>query len=225
MASKLFEDIFAEAMKKNTKVERINQALLISSSVEQKKISLSSTIAVRRADGEDISEADLLAAEDSAEAYVDALVDEMALMDLDALIKYDKRTKKKLKAPGESIKGLRRSTGQFIKPATLQSLLNITLYKYVQGMMGSPRLNNRTGRLAHSGVVTEISSKSKKNDRISLYFRYMTAPYSVFEPGSGNPRASEARSPQELFRDALNNALTDILNPASKARISVFWRR
>ena len=227
MASAIFESILSDALKKKTSTgKRVSQALLIETNMQQKKLSLTNTIALRRADGEDISDNDLAAAEDSANAYVDALVEEMALMDLDLLIRYDKRTKKKFKAPGEDIKGLRRKTGEYIKPATLQSLLNATLFRYTQALMGSPRLNNRTGRLAHSGVVVSLAEPRGKNkdNKISLFFKYMTAPYAVFEPNSGNPRGSEARSPSDLFAEALDNALTDILNPASRARISVFWR-
>lgn len=223
MASKLYEEILAEALKRTEGTKRVSNALLLKTAVEQKKIDLTSTIAVRRADGEEISENDIRAAEDSAEAYVDALVADMARMDLDQLIKYNKRSKKTSKAPGENVRGLRRRTGQFIKAADLQTLLNVTLYRYTQAIMGSPRLNNRTGRLAHSGVVTSIVNEDKQ--KVSLYFRYMTYPYAVFEPEGGNPKASSARSPKQLFKDALNDALSDILNPASKDRISIYWRR
>lgn len=223
MASKLYEEILAEALKKTEGTKRVSGALLLKTAMEQKKLDLTSTIAVRRGDGTEISDNDIKAAEDSANAYVDSLVEDMARMDLDQLIKYDKRSRKTSKAPGENVRGLRRRTGQFIKSADLQTLLNLTLYRYVQARMGSPRLNNRTGRLAHSGVVTSISNAEKP--KVSLYFKYMTYPYAVFEPESGNPRGSEARSPKQLFKDALNDALGDILNPASKDRISVYWRR
>lgn len=221
MASAIYEEILAKALQQNPGVKRVKGDLLLKTAMEQKAMDLTNTIALRRADGAEISENDLKAAEDSAEQYVDALIDDMVRMDLDSLIKYNKRKSSRTKAPGEPVRSLRRRTGQFIKAADLQSLLNVVLYRYAQQFMGSPRLNNRTGRLAHSGVVTSIVNADKP--KVSLYFRYMTAPYSVFEPGG--KMGSNVRSPKNLFKDAIDAALSDILNPASKDRINIAWRR
>jgi hypothetical protein len=221
MPSSVFEEILLRAQK-SSGTTRVPGALLIETAAAQKAMDLAHTIQVRREDKDSLADSDIESAERAANDYVDSLVEDMVRMDLDLLIKYDMRKKKKSKAPGEPVRSLRRRTGQFIKSADLQTLLNLTLYKYAQSLMGSPRLNNRTGRLAHSGVVTSITNSDKP--MVSLYFKYMTAPYSVFEPGA-SAKGNAARSPSQLFKDALNIALGDILTPASKERIRLFWRR
>lgn len=232
MASNIYQEILAKAMKRAPGTGE-TKALVVDLALEQKRVALSSTIAIRRSDGEDVTPEEMKAAEDAASDYVDSVIAGMVSMDLDKLIQQNKRTKSKKLAEGKVSGGaLRRkkvgNVSVFISPKDLRTLLNSMLFKYAQQLMGTGgRLVNRTGRLAHSGFVTKITDstgkKAKANSMVSVYFRYMMEPYEHFEPYKNGPRASKARSPSDLFRDALNNALTDILEPQSFKRIKLQW--
>lgn len=227
MASNIYEEILSKALK-SAPGEKDQKALLINLALEQKKLALASTIAIRRNDGETITDEEMVAAEDAASAYVDSVIAGIVTMDLDKLIEYNKRTKSKKLADGKVTGTLRRKKGigsVFISPMDLRTLLNSMLYKYTQNLMGlGGRLRNRTGRLAQSGLVTKITDATgkKSQGKVSVFFRYMTAPYATFEPDKG-AQGSLARSPKELFKLAINNALEDILTPKSKERISIHW--
>lgn len=230
MASNIYQEILAKAMK-TAPGETGRKNLLITEALEQKKAALAGTIALRRADGEDLTAEEMKAAEDSASDYVDAVIAGMVTMDLDKLIKLDKRTKSKKLVDGKVTGTLRRKTAMnnvsvWISPMDLRVILNAVLFRYTQDLMGTAgRLKNRTGRLAHSGFVSRIEdSKGKKSvGKVSLYFKYMLEPYGTFEPGK--KMGSEARSPIALFKAALNNALSDILTPESHKRVSIYWRK
>jgi hypothetical protein len=132
-------------------------------------------------------------------------------------IKYEKKTK--VQVPTK-VAGLRDKSGQYLSGMQLAVILNTTLEKYVKQLMNSGgRLKNQSGRLANSAQVTGIDyvkkMKTQRKARVSIFFNYMVAPYSVFEPGSKGSLGSKSRSPSRLIKTALHLALKDALSKTS----------
>ena len=163
------------------------------------------------------------ALDNAASRFVDNILDNITDSDLFKERKpYKKSTKDQIQI---STPGLfRDKSGKFISAFNLQRLLNLTLYSYVAELMteGSGRLVYRTGRLAHSGLITGI--REGKNRNVSFYFRYMLAPYEVFE---NNPRMNPTgeRSPIKLFSTAIYNALQDMLINYNTLNAKAFLNR
>lgn len=184
-----------------------SQLAEVAYSLEGKALALKGMMTLRAS--EFLSETDISAAEESANIALDNTLEDLANIKIenlvDKVIKSRSKGKFKLKSPGL----LRDSTGKVISALNLSLLLNAVLYKYVQALMGSAgRLNNRTGRLAHSGEITNIAQVG--NSKVSFMFRYQVAPYSVFEPGGR--QGSINRSPKALFTDAIKAALKELLS-------------
>jgi hypothetical protein len=97
-----------------------------------------------------------------------------------------------------------------MNPIGLQQLLNKALPARVQENMGPyPRkLENRTGRFAGSAQVTQVVPMPKS---VEIRYDYMQDPYSVFEPGSGNPLASAGRDPKALIGGTIRELAQSIM--------------
>lgn len=217
MASKVFEDIIASAIRVNGRVP--SQSAVLEEATYRKGLDLKATMALRADD--DLSEDDMASFERGVDQYVDDLMEGLFRRNINSIIDTNERKGRKTKLKVSTVYGLRDRSGRGMSALTLTRLLNLTLYKYAQELMGRDgRLTNRTGRLAHSGVVTEISQKTPGT--VSIFFRYMLYPYEVFEPGGKMGKAN--RSPSQLFTDATRNALEDILSPSSAKQI-IRWAR
>lgn len=107
---------------------------------------------------------------------------------------------------------IRLKSGKFTNPLQLSNLINLTLVRLVKERMGRRgALVYRTGRLAHSGFVTNIIANSLNSK--TIYFSYLKRPYSVFEPpNTYRNLASPARDPRRLFARAINDALKKLLH-------------
>lgn len=217
MASKIFEDIISSAIRVDGKA--VSQKAIIEEATRRKGLDLQTTLALRA--DEDLEDADMEAFEKGANQYVDDLMDGMFRKNLDAIMNSSERRGKKTKVKVSTVYGLRDRSGKGISALNLTKLLNLVLYKYAQQLMGKDgRLVNRTGRLAHSGFISQVSQKAPGT--VSIFFRYMIYPYEVFEPGGR--MGSVARSPEKLFTEAINNALADLLSPSSSKQI-IRWTR
>jgi hypothetical protein len=81
---------------------------------------------------------------------------------------------------------------------SLVSLLNAKLPRTVAENMGAPGLENRTGTLASSARITDVSRTAKGYP--SLGYTYQRNPYQVFEMGVGHSSwATTARDPRTLI--------------------------
>lgn len=80
---------------------------------------------------------------------------------------------------------------------TLLAILNQRLPDKVAGNMGSPKLENRTGRFASSVRVTNITQT--RQGFPSIGYIYQREPYGVFEATSGSRFASQERDPRKLI--------------------------
>lgn len=90
---------------------------------------------------------------------------------------------------------VRRKSGRNMSVLTLMNSINRKLPAQIKKNMGSPRLNWRTGRFAHSARVTNISKGHE------IRYSYMKNPYAVFEMGAlGSARlATPARDPRSII--------------------------
>ncbi len=208
--SSLFSSVMLKAVKARGKP---TQKGILEVAGKQKAADLSATLTLRAEEG-DLAASTISDFERAAEDYVDGLINTKFPDSLDFLLslrdnEFDEEEEVQIK----SVYGIRDKQGKIMSALTLTTLLNLVLYQYAKELMESPRLNWRTGRLAHSGKVVAVTPEGKGVG--SIMFTYMLYPYAVFEPGSESPLASEARSPNALFTLAIQNALQDILSPKS----------
>lgn len=80
----------------------------------------------------------------------------------------------------------------------IKDMINNLLPRAIQQNMGTPRLNNRTGRFSKSAKVDNVLV----GPRGGLYigYTYPQRPYGVFEPGHGRtPWANQYRDPRHII--------------------------
>ena len=117
------------------------------------------------------------------------------------------RKAKGTKAP--SYKGAKVAVGRGVNRATqgqrgsnfstplLLSLLNRDLPRVVAKNMGSPALENRTGRFASSVRVLDVVSTARGYP--SVGYTYQRSPYGVYEASSGTRFSDTERDPRKLI--------------------------
>jgi hypothetical protein len=88
-----------------------------------------------------------------------------------------------------------RNTSAASAPLQLLGVLNQQLPRVVQGNMGVPALENRSGRFAGSVRVTDISTTARGFP--SVGYTYQKNPYQTFEPGFA--QGSVERDPRKLI--------------------------
>lgn len=216
MASKSFEAILSRKLGKNMKGRNI--PVHLNSVIRAKGLDLQATFKVRASD---LVPPELLV-EQSFEAASrridDILEDQFSLDALDS--RFFTRTVRSSKAGEVTIKsqvfGLRDTKGRIMSGMSLSRLLNLVLFRYVKNLMVGERLINRTGRFAHSAMVTGMvgADTLENQSSVSIFFTYMVAPYSIFESTEPWARGG-SRDPRTLISLAIQEALKDILNPES----------
>lgn len=195
------------------KLRQGSQEALLLEQVRLKQGELTASLELRAEQG--TTPEDLKGFEDATDTYIDSYIDNL-------LEQADLTSRSKSKIKLGALHPLRDSRGRFISVFNLARLLNVVLYKYVKALMGTGgKLVYRTGRLANSAEITEISPVD--DDRISgsIYFTYMLAPYSTFEPGG--KQGSSLRAPSTLIDEAIEDALRDLLSPESVDRLRVIF--
>lgn len=118
-------------------------------------------------------------------------------------------------------------SGRPISALNLVRLINAALAKYMRlvmnpGGMIENTLTNRTGRFANSATVSSITpSKTTFDPSIgasrgstSFTFKYLVAPYSVFDPSVSSYKnlSSPTRNPRVIIAQAIQEALHDTLH-------------
>lgn len=135
------------------------------------------------------------------------------------------------RAEGERPSGLlpiRLANGRLISPFTLRNLLSVKMQEIAKSKMGKGgRLNYRSGRLLRSASVEP--QIVLENNTVSLKFRYMFAPYEVFDPKADvvtdggymkGRLASRMRSPRLLFTESLQEAARQVLYRGYNIRVA-----
>lgn len=155
--------------------------------------------------------------DDIANQAIAAIESEIAGVQVSILTGKEPDKAKRFKDSGK-VRGISNGTGlprgkdgKFLGALKLATLLNIMIKQEAVNIMKNKThgntLNFRTGRLANSGRVTTVNMKTS-----SIYFQYMTEPYSVFEKGSGNKLAKPGRDPRDIFANAIAEALSKLLS-------------
>ena len=99
-------------------------------------------------------------------------------------IKTKRKAKRKPKPPKMGLKNL-------------LGIINAKLPQQVASNMGSPRLENRTGRFAQSVRAIDVTETAKGFQ--SIGYTYARKPYEVYESTSGSRFASSDRDPRTLI--------------------------
>lgn len=120
-----------------------------------------------------------------------------------------------------STTSIRMKNGRFMSQQALIPILEIRMKAYMVREMskGAPVLVYRTGRFVNTSSIGGLRvlpavGRSKKAT-LEVGYRYMRAPYSVFDPMRGNKLASVHRNPQRIIGEALVYALRDLVNEKS----------
>jgi len=91
----------------------------------------------------------------------------------------------------------------------LMTLINDRLPPRVRANMGSPGLNNRTGRLSESARVVGITTTGQGFP--SIHFTYQRDPYDVFDPVAGRqPWNTPERNPRTLVERSVRELATEL---------------
>lgn len=99
------------------------------------------------------------------------------------------------------------SQAQGGNPLALKELINAVLPDVMLKNMGSPALNNRTGRFRNSAQVTNIVVGPRGGTNIE--YTYMRNPYQTFEPGGA--MGSTGRDPRRLIGASIREAAQKIV--------------
>lgn len=187
-----------------------------SSELKQRGVDVAYTMAARGIGGdlESIPEATL---DSIANQAIEAIESEIAGVQVSILTGDEPKKTKRFRDSGK-VRGISNGTslprgrgGKFLGALKLATLLNIMIKQEAASIMKNKThgntLNFRTGRLANSGTVTTVNMKTK-----SIYFQYMTKPYSVFQSDSGSRLATPGRDPRDIFANAIAEALSNLLS-------------
>lgn len=129
--------------------------------------------------------------------------------DTKALNKEIKEDSKKLQKLIKDIKSakVRDDTGRFTSLYSIQTIINSGLANQIISNMGTPALNNRTGRFANSANVTKLSLS--REGMLSVFYTYMKYPYQTFEPGFA--QGSKQRDPRTLIGKSIRDIATTLV--------------
>jgi len=89
----------------------------------------------------------------------------------------------------------------------LKEILNQQLPERLLANMGSPALNNQTGRFRHSANVTNIVVGPRGGTEIQ--YTYRKDPYKMYEPGG--ERGSTSRDPRRLIGGTIREMASEIM--------------
>lgn len=228
MSSQFFNSIIEKFVKSRLQGKKLDKrqkrTLDIITAIEEKSKALKGTFEVRYQEIDPETDTEL---ENIAEAAANKRVEEI----LDNIIEtsffdYDSKTVIKNKTKVDvfpPLRGLKDKNNRAIGARDLITLLNLSLHDHIKSFMGTQgRLVYRTGRLANSANVTGLDLDNK----LSVFFNYQTAPYSVFE--SGGKMFKPGRPPSDLIRDSILKALRYYLSKDSFAsyvsKNNIEWR-
>ena len=117
-----------------------------------------------------------------------------------------KKAVKKTSGYGRGMGHVEKKAGT--NPMALRNLLNEILPQTVAQNMGSPALNFRTGRLANSVRVDNVTQGPRGGNTI-IEATYMNNPYETFAPGG--KMYTTQRNPEKLIRKSIRQVASGLI--------------
>lgn len=135
--------------------------------------------------------------------------------------KRDKKRSPTVRNKGKRLKTTQRKTGRVGRPKkvrqgtqattshpiALKEMLNAVLPDEILKNMGSPALNNRTGRFRNSAQVTNALVGPRGG--VQIEYTYQRNPYETFEPGGA--QGSTGRDPRRLIGNTIREVAQEIM--------------
>ena len=118
------------------------------------------------------------------------------------------RKKKRAQRPTLTKGTVTKAKQSTVSTATLLGVLNSRINDVVANNMGTPRLENVTGRFAASVRITDVSKTTKGFP--SIGYTYMRNPYSVYEATSGSRFSSTERDPRILIDKSIREIAAEL---------------
>ena len=116
-------------------------------------------------------------------------------------------TTKRRGATGGKISGAQKHAADSSHPLALKEMINAVLPDEILKNMGSPALNNRTGRFRSSAQVTNALVGPRGG--VNIEYTYMKNPYETFEPGGA--MGSTQRDPRKLIGNTIKEVAQEIM--------------
>lgn len=112
-----------------------------------------------------------------------------------------------------NIPKIRAKSGKFASLISIQSLINQALATKIKQNMGTPALNNRTGRFAESAKVENMSQS--REGMITAFYQWMRYPYATFS--EGGKQHTRAREPKTLISRSIREIASTIVGNRLRA--------
>ncbi len=116
-------------------------------------------------------------------------------------------TRKTRNATGGKTSGAQKHAADTSHPLALKEMINAVLPDEILKNMGSPALNNRTGRFRSSAQVTNALVGPRGG--VNIEYTYMKNPYETFEPGGA--QGSTSRDPRRLIGITIKEIAQEIM--------------
>lgn len=116
-------------------------------------------------------------------------------------------TRKRRNATGGKMSGAQKHAADTSHPLALKEMINAVLPDEILKNMGSPALNNRTGRFRNSAQVTNALVGPRGG--VNIEYTYMKNPYETFEPGGA--MGSTQRDPKKLIGNTIKEIAQEIM--------------
>ena len=115
--------------------------------------------------------------------------------------------RQKRNASGSKTSGAQKHAATTSHPLALKEMINAVLPDEILKNMGSPALNNRTGRFRNSAQVTNALVGPRGG--VNIEYTYMRNPYETFEPGGA--MGSTQRDPRKLIGNTIKEIAQEIM--------------
>ena len=117
------------------------------------------------------------------------------------------KTRQRAATGGKGGNRAEKHANSTFNPLALREMLNAVLPDEILKNMGSPALNNRTGRFRNSAQVTNALVGPRGG--VQIDYTYQRDPYETFEPGG--KMGSTARDPRRLIGNTIREVAQEIM--------------
>ena len=122
-------------------------------------------------------------------------------------LKGKSKTKERKATGGKKGNRAEKHANSTFNPLALREMINAVLPDEILQNMGSPALNNRTGRFRNSAQVTNALIGPRGG--VQIDYTYQRNPYETFEPGGA--MGSTQRDPRRLIGNSIREVAQEIM--------------